>query len=302
MMNFHLLDMLDCFLRELMGNHHQCMGGKLIVLMGDFRRILPVVVNGSRADIVSQAVVNSKVWNSFIPLRLTENMRVGRLIHENTSPERRQQLENHAEWLLQVGEGTAPAVNRNLIEVPDQMVCSSPEELKNKAFNNREYLSKRAIMSCTNDVVQDCNYRMIEKLPGDMFVSKSIDECVEENDRALYEADFLNRINPSGIAPHRLALKENAIIILIRNLDIKRGHCNGTRYIIRRVSHHLIVAEKLHGGPYSTILIPRIPMISKDTDFPAIFKRLQFPVLGAYYLTINRAQGQSFDTAGFYLP
>jgi hypothetical protein len=43
-------------------------------------------------------------------------------------------------------------------------------------------------------------------------------------------------------------------------------------------------------------------MISKDTDFPVPFKRLQFPVLLAYYLTLNRAQGQSLDRAGIYLP
>ena len=43
-------------------------------------------------------------------------------------------------------------------------------------------------------------------------------------------------------------------------------------------------------------------MISKDTDFPVPFKRLQFPVLLAYYLTLNRAQGQSLDRAGLYLP
>ena len=43
-------------------------------------------------------------------------------------------------------------------------------------------------------------------------------------------------------------------------------------------------------------------MISKDTDFPVEFKRLQFPVLGAYYLTLNRAQGQSLMRAGMYLP
>ena len=45
-------------------------------------------------------------------------------------------------------------------------------------------------------------------------------------------------------------------------------------------------------------------MICKDTDFPVPFKRLQFPVLLAlaYYLTLNRAQGQSLDKAGLYLP
>ena len=43
-------------------------------------------------------------------------------------------------------------------------------------------------------------------------------------------------------------------------------------------------------------------MLSKQTDFPAIFKRIQFPVLPAYFLTFNRAQGQSLRRSGLELP
>ena len=87
-----------------------------------------------------------------------------------------------------------------------------------------------------------------------------------------------------------------------KNLNINYGHYNGTRYIILSVTKYLIHAKKLGGDSSSEILIPRIPMISKDSDFPIPFKRLQFPVLGAYYLSFNRAQGQSLTKAGMYLP
>ena len=157
-------------------------------------------------------------------------------------------------------------------------------------------------MSSTNDIIQQRNFEMVERLPGDMIISESIDTCVEDEDVATYDAEVLNRINASGIASHRLALKPGACIILIKNLNVKHGHCNGTRYIIKEMTARLIKAEKLDGGPNSELLIPRIPMISKDTDFPVPFKRLQFPVLLAYYLTLNRAQGQSLDRAGIYLP
>ena len=43
-------------------------------------------------------------------------------------------------------------------------------------------------------------------------------------------------------------------------------------------------------------------MVSNDSRFPVPFKRLQFPVLGAYYLTVNRAQGQTLMRSGVYLP
>ena len=43
-------------------------------------------------------------------------------------------------------------------------------------------------------------------------------------------------------------------------------------------------------------------MIAKDSSFPLPFKQVQFPVLGAYCLTIKRAQGQTLQRAGLYLP
>ena len=124
-----------------------------------------------------------------------------------------------------------------------------------------------------------------------MVVSESIDEYIEDYHKAVYDSDFLNKINTSGIPPHRLALKKNACIILIKNLNVEYGHCNGTRYMIISVTKHLILARKLNGDSNSDIMIPRIPNISKDSDFPIPFKRLQFPILGAYYLSFNRSQG-----------
>ena len=169
-------------------------------------------------------------------------------------------------------------------------------------MTNREYLAERAIMSSTNDTIHERNFKFMEKLPGNMEISYSRDSCVEDDDVTLYDAEFLNRVNVSGIPPHRLPLKKGACIILIKNLDLKNGHCNGTRYIILEMNPNVIKAQKLSGESNSIILIPRIPMISKDSSFPIPFKRVQFPVLPAYYLTINRAQGQTLIRGGLYLP
>ena len=310
MMKANLLDMLDRFLRALMGKD-EYMGGKLIVLMHDFRQILPVIPGGGRADITAASVVQSDAWDKFTSLQLTKNMRVERHIQQIQCPAKIERLKWYAKWILSIGNGTVETVpgTKDVIEVPASMVCKSKHDLESnvydnflQSYNDPDYLNKRAIMSPTNDTIQECNYEMIKRLPGEMIESYSIDSCVEENDQALYDAEFLNRINASGIAPHKLALKVGACIILIKNLNIRDGHCNGTRYIITNLTKHLICARRLSGGPHPDILIPRIPMISKDTDFPVPFIRLQFPVLGAYYLTLNRAQGQSLTKAGMYLP
>ena len=71
--------------------------------------------------------------------------------------------------------------------------------------------------------------------------------------------------------------------------------------MITNLTDNLIEAQKVIGGEHSKILIPRIPMISESSSFPVPFKRTQFPVLGAYYLTINRAQGQTLIRGGMFL-
>ena len=278
--------------------------------MGDMRQCPPVVPGGGRPDTVDTSLARYENWHRYTMHRLTKNMRVERLISTDTSANRISELRAHADWLLAMGNGKLENKCQNLITIPKKMVCISPDELEEKVYDDfevnyidKEYLLNRLIMSSTNDCIQEKNFKFVDqKLPGDMIVSYSRDECVEMEDRHLYDSDYLNRMNVSGLPPHRLPLKVNAVVILIRNLDVKRKHCNGTRYIIKEMHSNLIVAEKLSGGPDSTLLIPRIPHISKDTSFPVPFRRIQFPVLVAYYMTINRAQGQTLTRSGIYLP
>jgi hypothetical protein len=51
-------------------------GGKIIVLGGDPRQILPVIVGGSRSQIVDSAIINSVLWSSVEILTLQKNMRL----------------------------------------------------------------------------------------------------------------------------------------------------------------------------------------------------------------------------------
>ncbi len=65
MFNRILLDALDRSLRDLMELGDIPFGGKVIVLAGDFRQVLPVVKGGSRAQIVNAALNRSELWKYF---------------------------------------------------------------------------------------------------------------------------------------------------------------------------------------------------------------------------------------------
>ena len=214
MMNWRLLNLLDRFLKQLMGNS-SFMGDKCILLMGDLRQCPPVVTGGSRPAIVEASVINTDAWHEFTKHQLTRNMRVERIISIDSG--RAQVLREHARWLLALGNGRLPTVIHDVIEIPQHMVCNDPEELENKVYNNfhsnmmnREYLEQRAIMSSTNDTIHERNYKFMEKLPGALQISYSRDSCIEENDHTLYDVEFLNRVNVSGLPPHRLPLKVGA--------------------------------------------------------------------------------------------
>ena len=90
--------------------------------------------------------------------------------------------------------------------------------------------------------------------------------------------------------------------MLLRNLDIKKGLCNGTRLIVRRLHNHVIDAEILTGTWNGhRVLIPRIKLAPSDVNLPFTLQRVQFPIRLCYSMTINKSQGQTFDRLGIYL-
>ena len=74
---------------------------------------------------------------------------------------------------------------------------------------------------------------------GDAKVYTSIDMCADENGFMELPAEVYNVQTPSGMAPHELTLKEGAVAILLRNLNVAQGHCNGTRLRIDKLHEHV---------------------------------------------------------------
>ena len=143
------------------------------------------------------------------------------------------------------------------------------------------------------------------KIDGDAKTYISIDDvdCDSEYEKANFPTEFINSLTPSGMPPHRLILKVGAIIMLLRNLDVSEGLCNGTRLIVTRMHDHVIEA-KFFDSSQQPVFIPRITCVPSDGDrsMPFRLKRQQFPVRLAFAMTINKSQGQTFDKIGISLP
>ncbi|GBM59989.1 ATP-dependent DNA helicase PIF1 [Araneus ventricosus] len=263
-------------------------GGKIILLGGDFCQVLPVILRGSRSLTVSSCIKKHRLWSDFFVMKLTENMRAFDSEKE------------FASWLLHVGEGESgekiqlPPFCYPEIQDPVQQLFSdidfktvTPEELKG-----------RAILTVTNDLSMQINNRVLECMPGNEVIYESIDniESNDPQDHLAYTEEFLNSLTPTGMPPHKLRLKPGTIIMLLRNLAPSKGLCNGTRLIVIQLQKNAIVAKKISADNNNeSYLIPRIPLIPSDSNMPFQFQHKQFPIKLAFSMTINKAQGQTFD-------
>jgi ATP-dependent DNA helicase PIF1 len=94
-------------------------GGKIVVLGGDFRQILPVVPKGGQEDIVSASLPRPHLWQQVTILRFHINMRV-----MTTNFEEQREF---AKWVLNVEDGNLlviveeEGVNLDWIKIPSHM-------------------------------------------------------------------------------------------------------------------------------------------------------------------------------------
>uniref|UniRef100_UPI00358EADF8 ATP-dependent DNA helicase PIF1-like n=1 Tax=Myxine glutinosa TaxID=7769 RepID=UPI00358EADF8 len=166
-------------------------------------------------------------------------------------------------------------------------------------YRNHSWLCERAILAPKNDAVDKINLDLLQTIPGDLRTYRSVDSMQNDHETVHYPVEFFNSLQPPGVPPHILHLKEGAPIMLLRNIDPPKL-CNGTRLAIKKLVPHVIEANILTGN-YSgeQVFIPRIPIIPSDLPFE--FKRLQFPVRLSFAMTINKAQGQSLKVVGLNL-
>ena len=149
------------------------------------------------------------------------------------------------------------------------------------------------------------NETIMEKFPGKGKVYLSADSVAEEDLHNTYPTEFLNFITLSRMPPHSMTLKVGAPVILLRNLRAgpRKGLCNGTKLIIIKLQERVLeveIASDVNKG--KCVLIPRITIAPSDTDLPFPLKRHQFPVRSCFQMLTNKAQGQTLNFVGFYLP
>ena len=293
--------------------------GKVLVCMGDFRQIMPVIKQAERQEVYASCISSSHLWYEFKVLKLTINMRllaISRQLHYLTA----QQVDHYekqklfGEMILAIGEGQPGH------ESADIMNDDTEGGLQHFRLNSIPYFLESQMQEAINflypngfdpEVAKDCCILAATNERGDMW-NKTIQQMNQNRMHILKSTDFLcdvddpfghlnsamnrtalNSIHKTATPDHELNLKVGDICILLRNLLRTCGLATNTRVRILHITPTCIRVQTMTENPVIAF-IPRIRFkfnVFNSDSFT--MTRLQFPLRLAYCMTYNKSQGQT---------
>ncbi|CAF4160953.1 unnamed protein product [Rotaria sp. Silwood2] len=101
----YALKAVDILLRDIM-NINAPFGGKIMILGGDFRQVLPIIRLANRSDLVAASLTSSDFWSYFKVMHLHQNMRTG------------PGEEKFSKWLIKLDNGELTSNEYVEVELP----------------------------------------------------------------------------------------------------------------------------------------------------------------------------------------
>ncbi|GAA0154345.1 hypothetical protein LIER_43274 [Lithospermum erythrorhizon] len=153
--------------------------GKIMILGGEFRQVLPVVLRGTREQTVMASIVQSSLWKNVKIFHLRENMRA----HHDYE---------FSNFLLWVGDGEELVTSNDMIRIPHSMTIHWQGEesitrlidftfpdLSRHAYD-LEYMMDRALITPLDEDVNKVNEKIIQSFPGEEVTYYSFDSVLDD--------------------------------------------------------------------------------------------------------------------------
>ncbi|SAM01868.1 hypothetical protein [Absidia glauca] len=308
MQNKSCFETVDRTLRDIRSSN-VLFGGLPVVLGGDFAQIPPVVRNGNRSSIVEASIKQSYIWGHTEVVQLKQNMRVRGTFANDL---------HFKEWLTSITYNTAlqnakillPQYISQTYSIDELISKVYPQQDLIRAVNDTSLFYKSAILTPKNDTADALNQKVLDLMPGVPTTLISADKADfsdeegAENEIYRPNTEYLQTLNPGNFPPSKLTLKVGCIVMLLRNLNPKKGLCNGTRLIVKEIGQYVlkVAVMKLNENSEDQVeFIPRIQLTTMEDDYPFILSRKQFPLKLSFAMTINKSQGQSLTNVGIDL-
>lgn len=255
MLHGHRLDLVQRVARALKNNFVAPFGGMQVVLCGDFFQLPPVSREGNAAD---SFAFKSKSW---------EGMEIKVC---NLETQFRQTDAEYSEILNNI---RGNSVDEKTIE------------LLHSRFDAK--LSDGAItrLYTHNIDVDKINNEELNKLPGRTLRYKM---------RSKGRARLAEKMRKNCLAPEELILKNNAVVMFVRN-NFDKGYVNGTLGTVigfdSDTGFPIVRTKKgvdIVASPESWVL---------EDNGEAVAEITQLPLRLAWAITVHKSQGMSLDTA-----
>ena len=107
-------------------------------------------------------------------------------------------------------------------------------------------------------------------LPGKATTCISADSTIEVDDAEHVLVEYLNSVTAAGLPPHRLFLKPQMPLMVLRNICPLERLCNDTRLIIRRVRGMMLLETTIISGQHASkvALMPRMTLEPTNSTLP----------------------------------
>ena len=136
------------------------------------------------------------------------------------------------------------------------------ENIITEIYGNEIKINDKITLAPKNNDVINISNEILNRMEGDTIEYLSLDTAEDDNEQNLdviLPTEFLNSLTPNGLPPHKLKLKVDAIVILLRNLNVNEGPCNGTTLSVKKLLKYSIEAQILSCKNIGKlVLIPRI--------------------------------------------
>jgi ATP-dependent DNA helicase PIF1 len=208
--------------------------------------------------------------------------------------------------VLNVGDGSLPAIAKEEGVDPDWIKILSHMKLPAENCSLRGliqtiyldhqhhsgdamYLMQHNILAPKNTNVDEVNNAIFKSLSKELHTYLSANSLTPTKEGAsvttrvsmdsLYPVVFLNTLQFTTIANHKLELKVGVPILLLHNLNQSIGLYNGTKLIVKRLGQRVIEMEIIIGNYVGKhVFIPCIIMSPFGTDWPFVLRCRQFYV------------------------